>query len=453
MLVGSNHQQEQGMGPFVSKYSHTLATSLLTIIGWSALVAVGLAGWPGTDNRCVEDYLEYSECFCEKIDTSRFLRQPANTVSNLAYAGAALFCAIMIDTKHPSNWWSANVNLLTEQTYFTMSFCLLLTNISYCSAFMHGGYKKWGGKMDGLSITVFFLWIELFSICKFALMWHGWTKESVKTAVLVHGVILTISTTVLFILDFTIGIPAVVMSVLLYLVALALILEIAVQYIHQFCMKKHRLSQAWIGYAVVVLFLVALVLQIVSKSGSQMCNPDSFFQGHALWHLISALACGTLFFFFLSEKFTMKRRGAQDEVHLTQSSHIAVKDLRLMMQEGAAGYSSVFSMFRHEQAFARRLPDGQWEDVNGKMDAEKLRVIFDNIDKDGDGAISRDELKEFMDGNENMDKEEFDSMWKVIDGNMNNLVDFGEFTHFMKGVRVELDIAHEMAIKEVHDGV
>jgi len=52
----------------------------------------------------------------------------------------------------------------------------------------------------------------------------------------------------------------------------------------------------------VALFGLAFALWVPSLSGGPLCDPHSALQGHAAWHLLDALAAGSLFLYFASER-------------------------------------------------------------------------------------------------------------------------------------------------------
>ena len=241
-----------------------------------------------------------------------------NTYSNLSYAIAALFIAWSVDTKwSPSscsedNWWhsSAHFNLMTQSRYFTMSFCLILTNISYSSAFLHAGWTSWGDKLDSISFLLMFLWLIIASVVKFWLMCAGWTTDRVVLASEIHGITCVFLATVLYGYYFGIEQNLNVQFYLKHSIVLAVILEIIIRYGYSYFGSKDsstgtkRTSTAWIGWMAMLIFVVALVIQMNSLSGSSLCNPDSLvLQGHAAWHVLSAICVVWCFFFHLSDKF------------------------------------------------------------------------------------------------------------------------------------------------------
>ena len=59
----------------------------------------------------------------------------------------------------------------------------------------------------------------------------------------------------------------------------------------------HRLSSVerrwWIASIVAMGF--AIVLFVLGRTGGPLCDSESLFQGHALWHILSAIALGAYF--------------------------------------------------------------------------------------------------------------------------------------------------------------
>ncbi|KAI7898096.1 uncharacterized protein BX663DRAFT_526204 [Cokeromyces recurvatus] len=63
-----------------------------------------------------------------------------------------------------------------------------------------------------------------------------------------------------------------------------------------------------------------------------------------------------------------------------------------------------------------------------KHEADDLKLCFGKFDKNGDGLISEDELKEVMKGlGENLSNEEIKDMMKDADANQDGYIDFEEF--------------------------
>lgn len=229
--------------------THVVATLSLTICGWTSLFIAGALRWPGAsdERNCPENYLENEYCYCERPRTGAIILQPVNTWSNLSYAIGALVCAWSADSKSfPRNWWQTHVNMLSESRYFSVTFCLALTNISYSSGFMHAGFTTWGTIFDKMAIFVFFVWLEVFSMIKFWLMVNGWTPERIAVSATIHGLCLGAATIVLFALFFTVNISSQVQGYISLTIAITLVLEVVIRYWYAWCKKKKRMSQVWI---------------------------------------------------------------------------------------------------------------------------------------------------------------------------------------------------------------
>ena len=70
---------------------------------------------------------------------------------------------------------------------------------------------------------------------------------------------------------------------------------------------------------------------------------------------------------------------------------------------------------------------------SGKADPDKeLREAFKVFDKDGNGTISKDELKQLMSNlGQNLSNEELDAMMGEVDTDGNGQIDFDEFKQMM----------------------
>ena len=197
--------------PLISSYEvstfqyhlHFLSTSMLIVVGWSVVVLLGLVQWPGRleQHDCVTNYLTEDACFCEKPRRDWIFKQPVNTVSNLAYAACALLCAWSADRKvFPRNkldiWFCQRSDLMIENRYFSMSFCLVLANISYCSALYHAGWILEGQILDLIALYAMFFWLMYFSLIKLSMLYFGWDPRNIAAAAKIHGLlmIMTIAT-------------------------------------------------------------------------------------------------------------------------------------------------------------------------------------------------------------------------------------------------------------------
>ena len=61
----------------------------------------------------------------------------------------------------------------------------------------------------------------------------------------------------------------------------------------------HDQSYAW---AALICILLSFTIWNLTHTGSSLCDPSSIIQGHAIWHILDALALGLLFRYYISQK-------------------------------------------------------------------------------------------------------------------------------------------------------
>ena len=62
---------------------------------------------------------------------------------------------------------------------------------------------------------------------------------------------------------------------------------------------RHDQSYAW---AALICILLSFTIWNLTQTGSSLCDPSSIIQGHAIWHILDALALGLLFRYYISQK-------------------------------------------------------------------------------------------------------------------------------------------------------
>jgi len=314
------------------QYPHLTLTMAVTILGWTTFLVLGSLGWPGETSKynCFENYLLTPNCFCEHPWPGKIIAQPANTISNFTYNLAAIFLAWCADTHIYPNakWWESHVNMLTEEKWFSLSFSVVLANVGFSSGMMHGGWNRWGDKLDSVSIIVLTVWIELFSFCKFFLMFVGWSPEKLRSTTKWHAGLFLVLGGALYIYDFARENDWTRVNVLFETtIGTSLLLEISIRVTYAFCKGNARYSRSSLGILGLLVLGVSYFIQNITKGGSKYCWPDSWFQGHAVWHFLSGLGIIPIYFFFLSEKFTMKSREGGE-----LAKNLTVKDLNEMQK-------------------------------------------------------------------------------------------------------------------------
>ena len=253
---------------------HLVSTIMIVLFGWSVVIFMGFAEWPGRMEKhdCVTNYLTESACFCEKPRPNWIIKQPANTISNLAYAASALLCAWIADRRtFPRDkaevWFCSKVNLMIEHRYFSISFCLILANISHCSALYHGGWMLEGQILDQISLYAMFFWLMYFALIRLALVYFGWDPRNIAAAAKIHALLMIITITAISTMFFlTTNSPSVVLTMLYYVpTGVAFLCEVILQCIYRRLRHKRverETSQLYILFLAILCLIVGFSCQV-----------------------------------------------------------------------------------------------------------------------------------------------------------------------------------------------
>lgn len=210
-------------------------------------------GGPAT---CLPD-----DCFCEAIRDS-LIRQPANTWSSLAFVIAALFVALRMRSSG-----RARAALPGAEAWL---FIAALAFVGFGSALYHARLTFLGQVLDvsGMYFVATFILLHRLGP-RFGLPPTG----SVAAFVTANAALMAAQVT-------TPSLRRVAFGVLL---GAALIVE----------WRASRLGRAWLlrGTALMVL---AFVIWILDRE-RVLCAPESLLQGHAVWHILGAIAAVCLF--------------------------------------------------------------------------------------------------------------------------------------------------------------
>lgn len=221
--------------------------------------------------------------YCEFNDVSRFFHQNINTYSNLAY----FFFGVLICETARQDFRNQADGDLNRLQRFPMLSCLMGASFMYLSigsAFFHASLTWVGQRVDmngtyGISISLLF--IAVYHVFPRA----NWSK-TVKKATIVLALLVIVSFYKIHLL----------VSSAILLPGLILLIWIFTAITYFQFRKEHSAVLALLG---LILIVVALKIRIldVQKVG---CDPESMFQGHSLWHLLTALSsfCSYAFFRF-----------------------------------------------------------------------------------------------------------------------------------------------------------
>jgi len=228
-----------------------------------------------------------SHAFNEAVHSSIF-RTPANTWSNLAYVLVGLYVVAYA-------WWDARRKTTEQDPYAVRQPALMglygvaCIVVGFGSGAMHASMMSWGHKADVFGM--FFTFVALI-----ALQWARWVPFVPFTGRRwptwpFFGIIAIVASVLLLLYGKKLGGDMAVLGTLTRLIALGLVVDVF----------WRRTSQQfrWVALAFVSL-LVAGYIWRLDKTG-QFTAPDAWLQGHAIWHVLTAVMYGSMAYFYRSE--------------------------------------------------------------------------------------------------------------------------------------------------------
>ena len=293
-------------------------------------ILVGSNGW-GEPASWEQGIGEISR-WCERVKEGLF-HEPINALSNIGFMVAGLFMLWIlgrdqIQRKNASNFHGFN------------SIALLYASVSIWlgpgSLLMHGTHTAWGAWADNLSMVMYIVLPWLINLSQLA----DWTRKQFFIAYSALILTYAISRAV-----FGEG-----MGINLDLFGLSIVLWVISETLHRFWSPKLRWISGFIGFAVAAAFgitpidmletpenywwvvffwvpaffsrqsaksqrtyrpwfwlgmasyFLAFLIWETGKPGHPLCDPDSIFQAHAAWHLMTAFSTWCFFLFYRTEK-------------------------------------------------------------------------------------------------------------------------------------------------------
>ena len=219
--------------------------------------------------------------YCELNQVGKFFHQTMNTYSNIAY----FFFGIWIVQLAFNDYKNRNAHKLNRLQQFPMlsalfGFCFIY--LCFGSAFFHASLT-WVGQRVDMNGT-YGLTLSLLSIGLYHVFYKIKLSEKSKMYVIMG----------LIILIFAFFEIALMVSSSVLLPVLILFSTILVG-IHYFQFRKERFLILGILSFILIIIAVKIRTLDVEKVG---CDPNSWYQGHAVWHLMTATSSYLNYAFF-----------------------------------------------------------------------------------------------------------------------------------------------------------
>jgi hypothetical protein len=167
------------------------------------------------------------------------------------------------------------------------------------AAFFHASLTDWGAILDVLSMLVwvcFLLYYNLRSL-------YAWTDQRFLTAYLT-----TVGVAILVRIFF--GSAGLLAFGALHTAWIGTEVLVGMRP-GRFGIERQLRRQRRYFWGYVGTNLLALAIWSESYAGGLLCNPSSLFQGHAVWHLLNAVAGALLYPYFRSERIIAEHAAQQ----------------------------------------------------------------------------------------------------------------------------------------------
>jgi hypothetical protein len=276
-----------------------------------------------TDGTAAQDTSFFGgACFCENapavkaiFDVGGFAIQPSNTFSTffLSIAGVIILGFLVFSDPPSFN------NFMNVTYFFALCYAFMTIILGPFSMMLHLGLRRWGGWSDSLSLYVWFGFAACYALYRFIVACTGTSPDQVPewTRYLFLGVWL-----LLIILAAALTTPGNGLPELWYCIygGIALLCEgllglgnatgfarsPATSWIpagadHWYSnLPLDTGGRTWF-LAGGITFFLALTIWLLSFTRKPLCAPDSWFQGHAIFHTLSALAVVCLYKYYRHE--------------------------------------------------------------------------------------------------------------------------------------------------------
>lgn len=249
-----------------------LASWALSGLGviWLATRPSPWAAWrPAT---CMPDI-----CFCEAIRDS-WVRQPVNAISSLAFLAVAVF--VVRVERRPSEP-ASRLHPLKSGWVYPAIYGIALALIGLGSAFYHASLTFVGQTADVLGMYLLGTFILIYNSHRLSPL----SPAKAMTTYLIGNAALLV---------LLVQMPALRRYAFAGIILSALALEWRIR------RGRRVAARTALLYSAIGLMAVAFAVWVLDITGVA-CDPQSFLQGHGVWHVLGATSALLLYVFYISE--------------------------------------------------------------------------------------------------------------------------------------------------------
>jgi hypothetical protein len=217
-----------------------------------------------------------AHCFCE-AQRDGAIRQPVNAYSNLSF----VLVGLLVWADFLTRRGGAPANRMQQHTAFPSVYGGSILVIGLGSFFYHASLTFTGQWFDVMGMYLQITFVLLYALAR----GRDWSGTSFAAAYLISNAALGLGLVV---------VPQFRREIFGLLVLSALALEV-----WTVRSKRLKITRTYL-WSALLAFVLAYGIWTLDNTGA-WCLPTSWLQGHAIWHLLCALAAGLIYLYYRSE--------------------------------------------------------------------------------------------------------------------------------------------------------
>lgn len=225
--------------------------------------------------------------FCEH-SRDALIKQPANTFSNIGFMIVGLIIAWQLMNEK----YNFNKNRLTTTLFYPAFFATICVLMGPGSMAMHASTTIIGSYFDVSSMYLIAAFMFAYALMRLLNLSEPKFFFTFLFVIIICNIVYFINKPMLGFLDRN--------AIFGVFIVLATLLEYVIIY-----RNKNSIEKKWaILYS--IIFIIATIIWQFSKTGNILCHEYSLIQGHAVWHILDAVALYFMFRYYVSENAPSK---------------------------------------------------------------------------------------------------------------------------------------------------
>ncbi|TFG04612.1 MAG: hypothetical protein EU536_04275 [Promethearchaeota archaeon] len=244
--------------------------------------------------------------FCEYFDPNRLVGEPINAWSNFYYVAVGMIVLIAYDLvrsgKIKIQWFEESYVLRRENLYYALLYGLLVIWIGLASFYMHGSYRStpWfsAGFLDVLSMNMYMSGLIILSLG----ILFDIKKRTLYIFILIDIILVVI------VMKSNLQLPGLGGGGLFELLLISAVINELLVGLGVYSRVFKNLGARQVRRKVILLPLIILIFLLAywlwhfGLRDAPTCDPYSWWQWHAVWHFLTAVATLVILLYILTEK-------------------------------------------------------------------------------------------------------------------------------------------------------